>query len=167
MVTNRLLHKNNLKAIKALVKSNCKKYGIELRVVGEIGRDECNLLHKNGMKFYVDSYVNDGRLFQLYSNALFLFSSSLSEGHNLPIGEALKSGANVLCSDIPAHREFYDGMVDFFDPYDLEGMIHSVNTSLNKNGLWHLNKFDLSRNFLDVADDYRKLFMNVRREYCK
>jgi glycosyltransferase involved in cell wall biosynthesis len=167
MVTNQLIHKNNLRAVQALIKSNCKKLGVGLRIVGNVGLDEHKLLYESGIEFSMESQVSDSKLFDLYSNTLFLFSPSLSEGHNLPIGEALELNSNVLCSDIPAHREFYDGRVSFFNPLSIENMTCSINSSIDINGLWHPAAYIPKRSFKDVADDYQKLFLNVKQQYCR
>jgi len=167
MVTNKLAHKNNLRAVQALIKSKCKKFGIGLRVVGNIGLDEHKLLYENGIEVSIEPQVSDSRLFELYSNCLFLLSPSLSEGHNLPIGEALELNGNVLCSDIPAHREFYNGRVSFFNPLSIEDMTYSIDSSIDRNGLWHPAAFVSKRTFQDVANDYQKLFLNVKQHYCR
>jgi glycosyltransferase involved in cell wall biosynthesis len=167
LVTNNLIHKNNPRAIQALINSSCKKLGITLRIVGSIGQAESKLLQDNGIVFSINSTVSDSTLFDLYSGALFLFSPTLSEGHNLPIGEALQIGANVLCSDIPAHREFYNGRVSFFNPLLFEDMTYSINAAIEKSGLWYLAPDDNVRTYIDVARDYRKLFLDLEQKYCK
>ena len=111
--------------------------------------------------------MTDSRLFELYSNALFLLSPSLSEGHNLPIGEAIESGSNVLCSDIAVHREFYDGMVKFFNPYDIADMTDSINAAIKKEGSWCQVIHKPKKNLLDAANNYRRLFLDVEYKYCR
>lgn len=167
MLTNQLIHKNNLRAIKAFINSNCNKLGIGLHIVGSIKIDEYKLLFESGVNFSINSQVSDSRLFDLYFNALFLFSPSLSEGHNLPIGEALELSVNVLCSDIPAHREFYNGRVTFFNQLCIEDITDSINVAIKKNGLWHPFTSDLKRTYSDVANDYKQLFLDVNQQYCK
>lgn len=167
MVTNKLFHKNNFRAFKALIQSSCDKFGVSLRVVGDIGIEEYKLLHSSRLKFFIETQVTDSRLFELYSNALFLLSPSLSEGHNLPIGEAIESGSNVLCSDIPAHREFYDGMVKFFNPYDIEDMTEAINASIRKEGSWYQVIYNPKKNLLDAANNYRQLFLDVEYRHCR
>jgi len=167
MVTNKLFHKNNFRAFKALIQSSCDKFGVSLRVVGDIGIEEYKLLHSSRLKFFIENQVTDSRLFELYSNALFLLSPSLSEGHNLSIGEAIESGSNVLCSDIPAHREFYDGMVKFFNPYDIEDMTEAINASIRKEGSWYQVIYNPKKNLLDAANNYRQLFLDVEYRHCR
>ena len=167
MVTNKLFHKNNLRAFMALIQSSCEKFGVCLRIVGDIGIEEYKLLYASRLTFYIESQVTDSRLFELYSNALFLLSPSLSEGHNLPIGEAIESGSNVLCSDIAVHREFYDGMVKFFNPYDIADMTDSINAAIKKEGSWCQVIHKPKKNLLDAANNYRRLFLDVEYKYCR
>ncbi len=167
MVTNNFIHKNNQRAIQALINSYCKKLGIKLHIVGSVGQVECKMLQDNGITYSINSAVSDSTLFDLYSRALFLFSPTLSEGHNLPIGEALEIGTNVLCSDIAAHREFYDGRVLFFNPLLIEDITYSINNAIEKSGLWYPKFNDGVRTYSDVARDYKKLFLNVEQTYCK
>jgi glycosyltransferase involved in cell wall biosynthesis len=167
MVTNNQNHKNNIRAIQALTNSFCKKQGIGLHIVGDIGLPEYKILQDSGIIFSVNSAVSDSSLFDMYKNALFLLSPSLSEGHNLPIAEALQIGTNVLCSDIPTHREFYNGRVSFFNPLHLEDITYSINVAIEKNGLWYSLPDDTVRTFGDVAGDYRKLFLDLEQAYCK
>jgi glycosyltransferase involved in cell wall biosynthesis len=167
MVTNKLFHKNNLRAFMALIQSSCEKFGVCLRIVGDIRIEEYKLLHASRLTFFIESQVTDSRLLELYSNALFLLSPSLSEGHNLPIGEAIESGSNVLCSDIPAHREFYDGMVKFFNPYDIADMTDSINASIKNEGLWIQAIHNPKKNLLDATNNYRQLFLDIENRHCK
>lgn len=167
MVTNSQDHKNNMRAIQALTNSFCKKQGIGLHIVGDIGLPEYKILQDSGIIFSVNSTMSDSSLFDMYKSALFLLSSSLSEGHNLPIAEALQIGTNVLCSDIYTHREFYNGRVSFFNPLHLEDITYSINVAIEKSGLWYSLPDDNVRTFSDVASDYRKLFMDLEQAYCK
>ena len=151
----------------ALIQSSCEKFGVCLRIVGDIRIEEYKLLHASRLTFFIESQVTDSRLLELYSNALFLLSPSLSEGHNLPIGEAIESGSNVLCSDIPAHREFYDGMVKFFNPYDIADMTDSINASIKNEGLWIQAIHNPKKNLLDATNNYRQLFLDIENRHCK
>jgi len=54
----------------------------------------------------------------LYKNCLFYCSMSLFEGYSLTPAEALMHGKRLLLSDIPTHREVYDGLALFVNPND-------------------------------------------------
>jgi glycosyltransferase involved in cell wall biosynthesis len=61
-------------------------------------------------------FVSDDDLVDLYGQALMCVAASRDEGFNLLPLEAMACGATVLCSDIPVHRELYEGAVLFFPP---------------------------------------------------
>ena len=93
------------------------------------------------------------------ARAEFLLSPSLDEGLNLPIAEALTQGGRVLCSDIPVHREFYDGHAHFFDPLRLDGIVSALNEAFARKAAdWPERHAPIGPNFDDVASQYRALF---------
>lgn len=57
--------------------------------------------------------ISEPELQWCYLNCQALLAPSLTEGFGLPIAEALLSGCNVVCSDIPAHREVGNGHCRF------------------------------------------------------
>lgn len=59
--------------------------------------------------------VSDDELASWYQRAEVFVSLSAYEGFNLPILEALFFQCQVLCSDIPVHRELYQDSVYFCD----------------------------------------------------
>lgn len=61
-------------------------------------------------------FVPEADLVALYTNAMACIAASTDEGFNLLPLEALACGRPVICSDIPVHRELYDGAVSFFPP---------------------------------------------------
>jgi len=62
--------------------------------------------------------VTDRELAWLYNNAIGCVSASLYEGFDIPPLEALNSGCPIILSDIPVHREIFDGAAEFFSPGD-------------------------------------------------
>ncbi len=64
--------------------------------------------------------VSDRVVKDYYANAEIACFLSLYEGFGIPVLESLQYGCKVLCSDIPAFRELYEGYVTFCDPYDDE-----------------------------------------------
>jgi glycosyltransferase involved in cell wall biosynthesis len=162
MVTNPLPHKNNRFACQAFARSGAVTRGVALRVVGELTDDARSLCRQAGIRLHEHRAVSDAELSSWYAHALFLLSPSLDEGHNLPIAEALSLGVNVLCSDIPVHREFYDGEVRFFDPTRVESLATAIDAGLASAGRWFITPADRAhRSFVDVADDYRELFRSL------
>jgi glycosyltransferase involved in cell wall biosynthesis len=162
MVVNQLPHKNTRLACEALAGSSAGRRGIRLRVVGQVdpaGAATCELA---GIPVEQYSHVDDRTLHHWMRHARFLFSPSLDEGLNLPIAEALSLGANVLCSDIAVHREFYADRAIFCVPDSCAAMINALNDAFSKEGNWGLAlRPGLRRTFSEVANDYRRLFLQA------
>jgi hypothetical protein len=85
----------------------------------------------------------------------------LSEGHNLPIAEALYFGARVLCSGIEAHREFYEGKVEFFDPLHLDEITIAINKTILENPIRPVANYQHDRTQIDVAKNYKNFFESM------
>jgi alpha-1,3-rhamnosyl/mannosyltransferase len=78
-------------------------------------------------------FVSDGDLAKLYRHATAFLAPSLDEGFNMPPLEAMACGSPVICSDIPVHRELFNGAAVFFSPTSAEGLATSI-ASLAKDG---------------------------------
>lgn len=78
-------------------------------------------------------YVSDERLHELYSTAKFFIYPSLYEGFGIPPLEAMKSGAAVICSDIPSLREVCGDAAYYIDPYCVKSLSDGLNVLLNDN----------------------------------
>ena len=71
----------------------------------------------------------------LHRTKLMVFPSSF-EGFGMPPLEAIASGCNILCSDIPIFREIYGDAVEYFDlsnPAITEQIEHLLNASAKTN----------------------------------
>jgi len=161
MVTNSLPHKNTELACRSLVAAGIRQRGIALRVVGSISPAARALCEEAKVDLTVSTGLSDHELRHLYEDSLFLLSPSLEEGHNLPIAEAVSLGANVLCSDIPVHREFYEELVEFFPVADERALVEALEHALERRGRWILERRPPTRSFADVAADYNKLFSSL------
>jgi glycosyltransferase involved in cell wall biosynthesis len=160
LVTNSLPHKNTVRACEALARSRARTERVTLRVVGSLPSEALAACQAGGVDVDVGSAISDATLRRWYRDCLFLLAPSLDEGHDLPIAEALAQGANVLCSDIAAHREFYDGLVEFFPPLDVDAIAHAIDRALARTGRWSDASLP-TRSFADVAADYLKLFTDI------
>ena len=160
MVANGLPHKNTEGAAAAFARSRAAAYGVGLRVVGSVSPAASTLLHESGARFQSHSAITDATLASWYANCRFLLAPSFEEGFDLPVAEALASGANVLCSSIPAHQEFFAGYAEFFDPHDGDGLVDALNLALDREMQWH-PPFRNARTCQSVADDYRALFQGI------
>lgn len=162
LVTNALPHKNNLAACEAFARSCGPAKGLTLRVVGSLSDDAREACHRHGVVLEEHARINDAQLAAWYAGCRFLLSPSLAEGHNLPIAEALAQGANVLCTDIPVHREFYDGEVRFFEPDRPDAFIQALDAAITADGPWFTARRDaVHRSFADVAREYATLFTSL------
>lgn len=61
-------------------------------------------------------YVTEAEKWSLLEGARILILPSFLEGFGLPIVEAMRMGTPVIASDIPVHRELFEGAVMFIDP---------------------------------------------------
>lgn len=155
LFSNLLPHKNTARAVSAFAASSAARRGIALRIVGPIEPTALAACRLAGVKVDQHVGVDDVKLQLWLRNCLFMLSPSLSEGLNLPIGEALSIGANVLCSDIPVHREFFDDQVRFFDPDNIPAIAHALDLAFDEPGSW----------VRETASSYRRTFDDVTREY--
>ena len=169
MFSNTLPHKNALRACRAFVVSSAPRNGYVLRVVGSLPAAALDLCGREVAKVEVHAHLADAELRSWYQSAAFLFSPSLAEGYNLPVAEAIASGANVLCSDIAVHREFFEGRAAFFDPSSDDAVVEALNAAVMKMGTcWYpLASSGGLRSFKDTADDYRAVFRGIEREHGK
>ena len=95
---------------------------MKMVVVGGLGWDYQQMIR--GFRPWIDR----GELFMLnavpapdlrvlYRHATATVCPSLGEGFDFSGVEAMRSGGVVIASDIPVHREVYDGAAEYFDPY--------------------------------------------------
>lgn len=162
LVANALAHKNTVRACEAFVRSSAIREGVRLKIVGTVAEEARKLVARTPL-IEINARVEDAALRRLYRSCLFLFSPSLSEGYNLPIAEAIACGANVLCSDIPVHREFFARHVEWCDPHLVDSMAAALDTAfLRSKDPWHPDTSAIGlRTSKDVADDYRRVFAEI------
>ena len=82
-------------------------------------------------------YVDRARVNALYKSAAAVIIPSLFEGFGLPLIEGLQSGATIICSDIPAHREQLTryncaDQVALIPPRDAKALAHEMERILFK-----------------------------------
>lgn len=159
LITNDMPHKNTIATCRAWARSIGPNQGVLLKVIGKLPREALHVCRNIPLE--VSNWVDDSNLISTYRNCLFLIAPSLSEGHDLPVAEALSQGADVLCSDIPVHREFYEGQVQFFEPTKEDSIVEAINAALISPKPWFTNKTVSSRTFADVSRDYERLFSSL------
>lgn len=73
------------------------------------------------------AHITDDEMRALLRDSSVVVVASFDEGLSLPVIEALRAGATVVASDIPAHRELI-GTGDFMaPPNDLDGLAKAIN----------------------------------------
>lgn len=162
LFSNLLPHKNTARAVSAFAASSAARCGISLRIVGPV--EPTALAECRAAGVMVEQYVGveDVTLQRWLRSCRFMLSPSLEEGLNLPIGEAISIGANVLCSDIPVHREFFDGQVRFFDPKDISSIAYELDLAFDEPDPWVCEPaLPYRRTFDDVTKEYSELFNRV------
>ena len=80
--------------------------------------------------------VPQANLIALYRKAFAVVVPSRAEGFSLPVIEAMASGAPVLASDIPAHRELIEDHSLLFPPDDYTTLANSL-VRLTSDATWH------------------------------
>lgn len=80
-------------------------------------------------------YLPSLELAYFYNRATVLVCPSLYEGFSLPPLEAMACGAPTMLSDIPVHRELYEDVALFTDPYHVGSMVDCLKTILENSGL--------------------------------
>jgi glycosyltransferase involved in cell wall biosynthesis len=162
LVTNALPHKNTSRAGESFAASSAKARGIGLKIVGAMSAAGLIACHDAGVRIEQHSNVSDAQLQHWVQQCRFVWSPTLAEGLNLPIAEALSLGADVLCSAIDVHREFYDGDVAFFDPLDTNAMVEALDSAFDRPRGWHPEPSKQSRPGLQkVGQQYRELFESI------
>ena len=104
---------------------------LKLVVVGSLGWDYETLV--KAFKPWIDkgdlfclNAVPAGDLRVLYRGAAATVCPSVGEGFDFSGVEAMASGGVVVASDIPVHREVYDGAATYFDPYSTASLVSSI-----------------------------------------
>tara|TARA_Y100001970_G_scaffold77700_1_gene98843 strand:- start:68297 stop:69316 length:1020 start_codon:yes stop_codon:yes gene_type:complete len=151
-VTSKLKHKNLKKLISAfkLSKFNSKKL-INLYIT--IKGDDISYENKN-IKYI--GKIEKKELLMFYKKSHYLIYPSYAESLGLPVLEAIKSGCNVILSNIPTFKEICNSSL-FFDPKSehsiSKSMIRAVNNDyIKKSNIVVKNKID---NFIEL------MFKNV------
>jgi len=70
--------------------------------------------------------VAQEELVSLLQSAGALVITSLNEGFNFPLLEAMAAGCPVLSSDIPVSRELGEGHVEFFSPHSVSELLEKL-----------------------------------------
>jgi glycosyltransferase involved in cell wall biosynthesis len=83
-----------------------------------------DIVHVNG---------NDDVLGTLYSNAAVFVFPSLYEGFGIPLLEAMSFKCPVVCSNTSSLPEVAENAAEYFDPYNIEEMMFSIESVVFSN----------------------------------
>lgn len=126
------------------------------------------MVKKLGIKkdLFFTGYISDERCLELLKDADVFLAPSRGEGFDLPPLEAMACGVPVVCSDIPVHRELFDGYAAFFQP-DAEKHLadvindllsdHQKRTLLKNNGRKPTLNFKWEHTACQIAEIYRNI----------
>ncbi len=157
--------KNLNKLIEAFVAANISD--LDLYIVGPNGWET------NSQKLNLDKYINnpnikmlgfveDEKLYNLYSNAEFFIMPSIYEGFGYPLVEAMIMGCPTACSNNSSLKEIGENTSELFDPYDTKSIkdaiirMHcdkSLRNKIKEKGLSRAKDFSSEKfykNFLQV-----------------
>lgn len=73
------------------------------------------------------AHITDDQMRTLLQESSVVVVASFDEGLSLPVIEALRAGATVVASDIPAHRELIGTGGFMAPPNDLDGLARAIN----------------------------------------
>jgi glycosyltransferase involved in cell wall biosynthesis len=161
-IGNALPHKNIGALCEAFNSSRLPTEGFELRIVGKLDAraEKARAIAPNHIRAL--PFLSDNELRVQLKGATAYVSPSMLDGHNLTIAEALQQGTPVFASDIPAHREFYDGMCRFFDVTTQDAIIEALNSlllSAPQHPGW--DTVASARSLTDTAAEYCALFRQL------
>lgn len=77
-------------------------------------------------RIHFTGFVANDDLPALYAHSELFVFPSVYEGFGLPPVEAAYSGARVLCSDIPCHKEICGNGVDYFKSNDCDDLLNHL-----------------------------------------
>lgn len=104
----------------------------ELWLAGDSKADHARVLEALAHELRVNErvrflgLVDDARLSELYASCRCVALPSLREGFDLPLVEALRAGAPLVCSDLPVHRELARDAARYFDPRDPQDFLRAM-----------------------------------------
>lgn len=103
--------------------------------------------HKNDVNIITTGIISDSELKSLYCNAsAFIFPSSY-EGFGLPVLESIFCHTPVICTDIPAFKEFKHDNIYYYKVNNTESFLDAV-------------KHHCSNHFLENKSFYEKYSIN-------
>lgn len=124
--------KNHLTLLSAWENLRAERYpSLKLLIVGALGWRHKRIVRKfrpwleRGDAFLLEDVLAT-ELRVLYAQSRATVCPSFGEGFDFSGVEAMKSGAPVVASDIPVHREILSDAAEFFNPYSVDALSHAL-----------------------------------------
>lgn len=135
-VGNGFPHKNLSRLIRSM-KSVWESHGVRLKIVGNfdglktVDREAMDLALANQEYVHLMGKLSFENLRTTVAGSSALVFPSLYEGFGLPPLEALAQGIPVVVSDIPVHKEIFNGIAHFAEPYSEEALSKQIINAIN------------------------------------
>lgn len=124
--------KNHARLLAAWEVLHSKDPQLKLILVGHVGWDYAQALDamrpwiEEGSLFLLQNVPSES-LRLLFRQAIVTVCPSTGEGFDFSGVEAMHCGGVVAASDIPVHREVYGNSTEYFDPYDTDSLVETLN----------------------------------------
>lgn len=148
-VTSNARHKNLKNLVTSFINAKLdskKKFSLFITTSGN------NFIKENKKIIYLN-YINREEMLRYYSKSHFIVLPSLIESFGLPIVEGIKSGSNVLISNIDSLKEICTPSISF-NPLNIKDLISALekaaSLSYEKNSLLTI-KNEIN-NFIDIIN---------------
>lgn len=131
---------------------------------GQTIRDNMKHRIKNKGKIHFTGFVDEEELAAWYRKCTVFCHLSRKEGFNLPLIEAAASGAAIVASDIPVHREVMKGAALYVDPDNRDAIAaqllafvtdYELRETYKKKSQNRAKKFDWGKTAQKTIDIYK------------
>lgn len=123
-------HKNTISTLLAFEKYKQLGGRNSLIVLGKFSDEQKTIVAKMAWHVQNDihniSNISNADLGYLYKNAFAYISATLFEGLGMPIVEAMYFGLPCIVSDLPVIREVTDNLAIYFNPLDINQLVHCM-----------------------------------------
>lgn len=101
-----------------------KKYGFKLKIAGNPGTEEAYKAFmktvNNASNIEVLGFISEEEKIDLYKRAKVFALPSVSEGVGIVAVDAALYGADIVVTNIGGPKEYYDGMAEIVNPYNVD-----------------------------------------------
>ncbi len=152
--------KNLIRLIKAYEKITDNK--LKLVIVGPKGWNNSeffNVIDKCSKKDKIEirGFVSEEELIRLYLTCRALIYPSIYEGFGIPVLEALTMDCPVLTSKSTVMEELAGDSASYFDPYDVESIIKTIDLYFNNQIQNFSNTFSWNKSAETLLEIFNKL----------